>query len=318
MALDGESLQSLLHIFSDAPLRQQRYNGVVSSFNPTSPTSVKRFLRERGFHPSKRLGQSFLIDQGTAGRIVSASGLMAGESCLEIGPGLGALTAALAGSAGALAAVEVDARLAELLRDEYADTPSIRIIHADFLKIDLARLLEELGGRARVVANIPYSITTPIIERLLAHKDGLSGVTLLVQKEVAERITATPGSGAYSSLSVFCAYHAEARIAFGVSRNLFWPVPEVDSSVLTLTPKKAELEDEEEQAFFQILRSAFGQRRKTVLNTLSSGLDIPKDALGAIIGKAGISPGARAEELSLEDYKRLARSPALKTPGESG
>lgn len=280
----------------------------VSEFNPTSPTSVKRFLRDESFHPSKRLGQSFLMDQGTASRIVSVSGLKQDQSCLEIGPGLGALTAALSSVAVSLTAVEVDGRLVEVLRRQYTGNERVHIVHADFLKVDLPALLESIDAPVQIVANIPYSITTPIIEKLLAHKRRLAGITLLVQKEVALRITAQPGASSYSSLSVFCSYHCDASIAFNVSRHLFVPVPDVDSAVLTLTPKEQALSEEEERWFFRVLRAAFGQRRKTLLNTLSHGLDMPRGETTLLISEAGISPGSRAEELSVGDYEALART----------
>ncbi|MEI6915392.1 MAG: 16S rRNA (adenine(1518)-N(6)/adenine(1519)-N(6))-dimethyltransferase RsmA [Armatimonadota bacterium] len=281
---------------------------MTDEIKPTSPSSVRRFLQDNEFRPSKRLGQNFLADLGSVNRIASVSGLQPGETCLEIGPGLGALTSALALTAAKVVAVEVDGRLADAMRAQSAPTAHVEIIHADFLKWDMQGWLNSVDGKVRVVANIPYSITSPIIEILLGHKDRLSGITLLVQKEVAERITASPGSDGYSSLTVFCAYHADSRIVCKIARHLFIPVPDVDSSVLTLTPKPSPLAPHDEERFFKILRAAFQQRRKTVGNSLSDALTLPKSRVIEDLRTVGIDPSVRAEVLSLDDFVALARA----------
>lgn len=284
--------------------------------SPFSPSAVRRFLMQRGIRPSRRLGQSFLVDQGTAAKIVAASGLTPGEPCLEIGPGLGALTGVLAAAGAGVTAVEVDRRLADALQETYGDRPGVRIVEGDFLAADMDELLAHASGPARVVANIPYSITTPIIEKLLACKQRLSGIALLVQKEFAERMAAAPGASAFSSLSVFCAYHCDVRLAFTVSRHLFYPAPEVDSALVLLTPLPPRLPPREEDAFFRALRAAFSQRRKKALNALSDGLGLSKVKISAALDGAGIGAEARAQHISLQQYLLLARRlAALQAPG---
>jgi 16S rRNA (adenine1518-N6/adenine1519-N6)-dimethyltransferase len=278
----------------------------MTELNPASPSSVRRFLSAAGIRPSRRLGQSFLVDQGTAARIVAASGLVAGETCLEIGPGLGALTDALAVAGARVTAVEVDHRLAAALKDRYRDNPSVTIVDGDILRVDLSEVADASSCPVRVVANIPYSITTPIIERLLEHKDRLSGITLLVQKEVAERITASPGSSDYSSLTVFCAYHCDVRLAFTVPRHLFLPSPDVDSALIVMTPQPARLREAVQALFFRALRAAFSQRRKKAANGLAAGMGMDKAVVQAALEQAAIPADARAEDISLEGYLRLA------------
>ncbi len=286
----------------------------MTELNPASPSSVRRFLSAAGIRPSRRLGQSFLVDQGTAAKIVAASGLASGEACLEIGPGLGALTDALAAAGARVTAVEVDHRLAAALEERYQDNPSITVVDGDILRVDLSEVMDVSAGTVRVVANIPYSITTPIIERLLEHKDRLSGITLLVQKEVAERITASPGSSEYSSLTVFCAYHCEVRLAFTVPRHLFLPSPDVDSALTVMTPQPARLREDVEALFFRALRAAFSQRRKKAVNGLTAGLGLDKAVVQAALDQAAIAADARAEDISLEGYQRLAAALADTQP----
>ncbi len=276
--------------------------------NPYSPASVARFLRANGIRPSRRLGQSFLTERGTNDRIVASSGLVPEEVCLEIGPGLGALTDILAEKCRGVVAVEVDHRLSDILSRRFAEAESVEIICADFLKLGLGDLLERIPAPVRVVANIPYSITTPVLEKLLEHKDRLTGIALLVQKEVAARVTAAPDSPDYSSLSIFCAYHAACKIAFHVNRHVFVPTPDVDSSLILLTPLKPDLLPPQESTFFRLLRAAFGQRRKTLQNALAVGMGIEKAEAAGLLKKADIGITLRAEELSVDDYKRLART----------
>lgn len=264
---------------------------------------MSRFLRSRGIHPSRRLGQSFLVDQGTAGRIAVAGGVAPGDTCLEIGPGLGALTEQLAKSASRVIAVEVDGRFAELLRERFADQPAVNIVHSDFLALDLPELA---GGPVRVVANIPYSITTPIIERLIRGKGIVRGAALLVQREVAERIAAGPGSRDYSSLSVFCQLHSTVRVAFTVSRRLFVPVPDVDSALLILDPRDTGITPEQERRVEHVVQAGFAQRRKTLVNSLSRMLPAAKEDVARALARAGIPDAVRAEDVDVAGFVRLA------------
>ncbi|BCW98082.1 MAG: ribosomal RNA small subunit methyltransferase A [Armatimonadota bacterium] len=250
-----------------------------------------------------------------AGRIVAASGLQPGESCLEIGAGLGMLTEALAAAGARVTAIEVDARLAQALSERMAGRANVSVVRCDFLKMDLGALLSSLGRPVRVVANIPYSITSPIIERLLEHRTAISGIALLVQKEVAERVSASPGSRQYGSLSVFCQMFTEARVAFAVPRHLFYPEPAVESVLLLMTPRETGLTAERESAALRLARAAFTQRRKRVVNPLSDLLGIPKDKVEDAIRRAGLDPARRAAELSVADLVRLAK---LLLPSVSG
>lgn len=288
---------------------------VTDTPNPYSPIWVRRFLRDECIRPSRRLGQNFLADRGAVSRIVASSGLQPEETALEVGPGLGALTTALSLACRRVVAVEVDSRLAETLQAQFEGNPAVQIIRADFLKMDLDHLLETIEGPVRVVANIPYSITSPIIEKLLGRRQRLSRVTLLVQKEVAERLTAAPGGRDYSSFTVFCALQAQVRVEYNVSRRLFVPEPEVDSSVITLTPLPL-TDAAGEQWTYQVVRAAFGERRKHLPNALANGLGISKEEASRAVEAAGFAAAARAEELSPADFMRLAS--ALKGEGCSG
>lgn len=250
-----------------------------------------------------------------AGRIVAVSGLQPGESCLEIGAGLGMLTDALAAAGAEVTAIELDARLAEALSERMAGCANVRIVHGDFLKLDLRDLLSSIQQPVRVVANIPYSITTPIIQRLLEYRTAISGIALLVQKEVAERVSASPGSRQYGSLSVFCQMFTESRLAFAVPRHLFYPEPEVESVLLLMTPRATGLTPEREDAALRLARAAFTQRRKRIVNPLSDLLGLPKEKVEDAMRRAGLDPARRAEELSVADFVRLAD---LLLPSASG
>lgn len=275
-------------------------------FRPGSLAWVKRFLHDQQIYPSRKLGQNFLADSGVIGRIVAASGLGPEDVCLEIGPGLGSLTSALAITARRVVSVEVDYRLADAMRQMFASNPVVSVVEADFLKWDLAGFLAELESPVRVVANIPYSITTPIIEKLFQHKSQVINITLLVQKEVAARLVAKPGSSDYSSLSLFTAYHSECFSQFQVNRRVFYPVPDVDSTVVTLHLKPSPLDAAAEQVFFRLLRAAFGQRRKVLPNAISAGMHLERDLISGVLEGQGISLKARGEELSLEQFMALA------------
>jgi len=287
---------------------------MIEDYRPYSPVWIKTALQRMGIRPSKRLGQNFLIDRGVIARIISASGLSQGETCLEIGPGLGALTGALALTAGKVIAVEVDSRLAGYLLEIYGTNQTVEIVHKDFLKADIRALLEYEPGKTRVIANIPYSITSPIIERLLSVKDRVSGITLLVQKEVAARLGASPGSDDYSSLTVYCAYHCRVTVLFDVPRHLFYPRPEVESSLVSLEPMPPRLEPDAEALFFRILRASFSQRRKRLANCLASGMNIPKAEAEKLVHGCGLPPDVRAEELSLDAFLSLTKA-AVQLPG---
>jgi 16S rRNA (adenine1518-N6/adenine1519-N6)-dimethyltransferase len=278
--------------------------------DPASPSNASALLRAYGLRPRKRWGQNFLCDRNVLDRIVRAAALQPGDNTLEIGAGLGALTRSLADFCESVTSVEIDRLLEPILRETLAGRDNVRLVFADFLQLDLPALLDQAFGPRSgiVVANIPYYITTPILERLLAHKARIRRIVLLVQQEFAERLAAKPGTEQYGSMTVFAQYHARVEMAGKVSRSVFLPPPEVGSAIVALTPvMPGTVAVRDETAFFRLVRAAFGQRRKTLLNALAggdTGLDRP--AAGALLARAGIDPSRRGETLSLQEFARLA------------
>jgi 16S rRNA (adenine1518-N6/adenine1519-N6)-dimethyltransferase len=257
--------------------------------------------------PSRRLGQSFLSDPRLAERI-AALVTDPGEPVLEIGPGLGALTSLLARTNRPLVAVEVDYRLAEALERTLAPWPAARVVRGDIL----AQRLDELApGSTPVTAvgNLPYSITTPAIEWILAQGSRVRRAVLMVQREYAERLAAAPGGKEYGSLTVFVSLHAEVASLFRVSPGAFYPRPEVDSAVLELRPRPWPGTSAEERALAERLaRAGMGTRRKTVLNSLARGLGVDPPQIRAALASAGVDPGRRGETLSVEEWIGAARA----------
>ncbi len=260
--------------------------------------------------PRKRWGQHFLCDPGIARRIVDTANVEDEPAVLEIGPGLGALTDTLVARARRLYLVEIDRGLVSVLQARYAGASHVRVIAGDVLALPLDRLVEET--RATVVANLPYNVTTPVLFRLLELRARFPRAVLMVQREVATRLAARPGGKDWGVLPVLVQTFAEVRVAFGVSRRAFVPPPRVESAVVdvrwTLAPR-VEMADAER--YREVVRAAFGQRRKTLRNALADlaarrRLGLP--GLLAAFERAGIDPGARAERLGLADFARLARA----------
>ena len=276
--------------------------------NLASAPQVKKLLADHGLRPKKRLGQNFLIDRNVLDRIVAASGAGQGVNVLEIGPGLGTVTQELADTGARVVCVEADRELIPVLEDVLVDK-NVEIVNHDFLKIDLPSFLGERGGgRWVVVGNLPYYITSPIITTLLESKQMVSSIILMVQREVAMRLQAKPATDDYGSLSVFVQYHCEIESVMKVSKNVFYPVPDVDSEVVKLTVReKPVVGVKDESLFFRIVRASFGKRRKTLLNALSSSAELgwDKETVQRIIEKAGIDSGRRGETLSLEEFAAL-------------
>jgi len=267
-------------------------------------------LGAQGLRPRKRWGQNFLCDRNALERIVGAALLKPGDKVLEIGAGLGALTRSLADSALSVTAVEIDHLLEPILRETLADKPNVRIVYEDFLKLDLPAILDEAFGPGPgvVVANIPFYITTPILELLLEHKPRIKRIVLLVQQEFAQRMIASPGTKAYGSMSIFAQYHARVEIVTSVSRNCFLPSPEVDSAAIRFTPvSPGTVEVKDEARFFQIVHAAFQQRRKTLSNTLVAGRIVPnRESADSVLVALGIDTTRRGETLSLEEFAQLS------------
>ena len=283
----------------------------------SSPKQASKLLREHGLRPQKRLGQNFLCDRNTLDRIVRTAQLSPDDAALEIGAGLGALTLSLAEIASAVTTIEIDRHFEPILRQVTAPYPNVNLIFSDFMLLDLDALFDSAFGDQQgvVVANIPYYITTPILERLLAHKARIKRIVLLMQHEVAQRMAAAPGSDACGSMSLFAQYHAEVELVGVVPRTVFLPAPDVSSAIVALTPVvPGTVAVGDEARMFRVIRAAFGQRRKTLLNALlrapaSFNLGFTTDdreAAEALLARAGIDGLRRGETLSLPEFARIA------------
>lgn len=278
----------------------------------SSVAEVNRLLKSRGLKPRKSLGQNFLVDSNLLTKIVEAAEIDGDTGVIEIGPGLGALTDKLLERAGRVVAIEIDRELAGLLRDRYEGEEKLAILEQDILASSLARIIEiELKDyqKLKVVANLPYYITSPIITQLLEEEVHFDSLTLMVQKEVAERLTASPGGKDYGSLTVFVNYYADVRIAFNVSRNVFLPKPEVDSAIIQLLPHRVKPHQPQDEAlFFSTIRASFRHRRKTLANNLNMEFAgrLSRESLAEILARAEIDGMRRAETLSLAEFVRLA------------
>jgi len=274
---------------------------------------TKEILAKHGFSFKKSLGQNFLIDLNVLGNIVGAAGLTPESGVLEIGPGIGSLTEQSAKLAKKVVALEIDQRLLPILDDSMAPYPHVSVIHGDALELDLAEIVErEFTSQGitdlAVVANLPYYVTTPIIMRILEAKAPFRTLVMMIQKEVAERIGAKPGTKAYGSLSIAIQYFAEAEVCFTVPKQVFIPAPNVDSAVIRLNIRKEPaVRVQDEAFFFEVTRASFAQRRKTILNNLTSHFGkAAKPEVEAALGKAGVDPKRRGETLSLEEFAQLA------------
>ena len=263
-------------------------------------------MRALGVRPSKRLGQNFLCDPRVARRIAE---LVEGpEAVLEIGPGLGALSMELCASGRPFVAVELDLRLAEHMEGTLRECPRARVVRGDILDQRMEDLFPG-ADRVTVIGNLPYSITTPALEWILAQEKRVGRALLMVQREFAERLTARPGSKEYGSISVFVGLNAEVRSLFRVSPGAFHPRPEVDSTVLEVIPRGFPgTTAEEREAASRMARASMGTRRKTVVNALARGLEIEADEARGLLAEAKIDPVRRGETLSKEEFVALARA----------
>lgn len=269
------------------------------------PLPVTDLLRRHGLRPRKSLGQNFLIDEGALARIAAAAALTADDAVLEIGPGLGSLTRHLAVAARQVVAVEIDQTLLPVLAEVVAGHPNVRVVHADVLTVDPAELSE--GQRYKVVANIPYYITSAVIRHLLEARVRPDVIVLTVQREVAERICAAPGD--LSILAVSVQAYARAELVARIPAGAFYPRPDVDSAVVRLTalPEPA-FGSLDADRFFRVVKAGFGQKRKQLRNALSAGLRQPAQTIDAWLAQANIDPTRRAETLSLDEWRALANA----------
>lgn len=277
--------------------------------NLSNISTIKAILTKHGFTFSKSLGQNFLVNPSVCPRIAEQGGAKQGVGVIEVGTGIGVLTSELAQRADKVVAVEIDQRLLPVLEETLSDYHNIKIINQDILKVDLHKLIrEEFAGMQVVVcANLPYYITSPVIMYLLESRLPIDAVTVMVQKEAAIRICAQPGTRDVGAVSLAVRYFSEPRILFQVSRGSFMPAPNVDSCVIRLDIKKETPQNVlDEKLFFRLVKAAFSQRRKTLVNPVSGSLGVGKPRLKQLMEESGIKSTARAEELTMEQFIQLA------------
>ena len=270
--------------------------------------TIKEILSKHGFTFSKALGQNFLINPSVCPRMAELSGAAQGVGVIEVGPGIGVLTNELCRLADKVVAIELDKRLLPVLDETLAEYDNVKIVNADVLELDLRKLIEEefQGMEDAVCANLPYYITSPVIMKLLEDRLPISAVTVMVQKEAAQRICAKVGSRESGAVTVSVNYYAEPELLFNVSAGSFMPAPKVDSAVLRLNIRKEPPVKTDEAAFFRVIKAAFSQRRKVISNSLSAGLGLDKQTVSLMLNNAGVAANARAEQLSLEDFAAIA------------
>lgn len=279
----------------------------------SNPQKTIEVIRKWNFAFNKRFGQNFLIDSHVLNKIIAGAEVGPDDVVLEIGPGIGTMTQYLAEAAGKVIAVEVDKNLLPILEETLAPYDNVRVIHADVLSLDLNQLVQdEAGGKPiKVVANLPYYITTPIIMGLFEQHVPLANMTVMVQKEVAARMKAGPGSKDYGALSLAVQYYAEPYIVANVPQNCFMPRPNVDSAVIRLTRfERPPVEVKDEAFMFKLIRASFNQRRKTLVNGLSNAADLnlTKAQILEVLASLGISETIRGEALTLIQFAEIANA----------
>jgi len=286
----------------------------------TSPKKIREIVSKYEFRFRKSLGQNFLIDGNILDKILDAADIGKDDTVLEIGPGIGTMTQALAEKAGWVFAVEIDKNLVEILKETLGEYNNIEIINQDVLKFDIVDFVEGLNlKKIKIIANLPYYITSPVILKVIGSKEVISMAVFMIQREVARRLTASPGTKDYGSLTVFVNYFTYPEVVFDVPNTVFIPQPKVESSVVRLIMRnKPPIEVHDEKLFFEVVRASFNQRRKTLLNSLLNIEDLKemdKNTLKMALEEADISPGIRGEALSMEEFARVSNILYnLKTP----
>lgn len=281
-----------------------------------APSTIKDIKERYGFKLSKSLGQNFLTDKNIIDRIIESAEIGPDDLVIEIGPGIGVITREVAETARKVIAVEIDKNLIPILKETLKDYDNVEIINKDILKTDVNGLIDgckEKFAGVKILGNLPYYITTPIIMKLLEDGVKADSITIMMQKEVADRIKALPGTKAYGALSVAVQYYCTAEAVVNVPKEVFMPQPKVDSTVLRLCIRKEKpviLEDRD--MFFRCVKAGFGQRRKTLLNSLMGIDNITKDIVRDALEKAGIDPSRRAETLNLEEFAKLSNEVFLR------
>lgn len=279
--------------------------------NLSNVSKIMEILSQYGFRFSKSLGQNFIINPSICPEMAKRCGATKDDAVLEIGPGIGVLTCELASIANKVVAVELDKRLIPILNDTLKQFENIKIINSDILKINVRDLInkEFPNKRVFVCANLPYYITSPIIMKFLEEKLPVESITVMVQKEAADRICAVPGSRNSGAISLAIRYYSKPEVLFEVSKGSFFPSPNVDSSVIKLNIlKKPSIVVKDENLFFSLIKASFLKRRKTILNSLSSGLSIPKEVIANALDKSNIPRNSRAEQLTLENFALISEN----------
>ncbi len=276
-----------------------------------NPKNTIEILNKYKFVFQKKFGQNFLIDEHVLSKIIRSAEITEDDFVVEIGPGIGTLTQYLAASAREVAAIEIDDALIPILKDTLSAYDNVTVIHEDVLKVDLCKLAEEKNGGKpiKVVANLPYYITTPIIMGLFENHVPVESITIMVQKEVADRMKTGPGSKDYGALSLAVQYYAKPELVANVPPNCFMPRPRVGSAVIRLTRHtEVPVEAEDEKLMFQIIRASFNQRRKTLVNGLGNApeLHIPKEMTTEVLEEMGLSASVRGEALTLAQFAELS------------
>lgn len=269
---------------------------------------IKAVLQKHGFTFSKSLGQNFLINPTVCPRMAEMCGASDKVGVIEIGPGAGVLTSELSKIAHKVVAVELDKRLLPVLDETLADCNNVKVINGDAMKLDFVKLIKDEFNEGEVVicANLPYYITSPIIMRLLEERLPINSLTVMVQKEAADRICAAPGTRESGAISAAVHYYSEPEMLFKVSAGSFLPAPKVDSEVIKLNIlREPPVNVNDEKLFFRVVKASFLQRRKTLSNSLSSGLSMSKQKINELLEKSEIKPNARAEEMTMEQFARI-------------
>ena len=276
--------------------------------NLSNISVIRDVMKRHGFEFSKALGQNFLINPTVCPRMAEMGGAKPGVGVIEIGAGVGVLTKELSKRADKVVCIEIDTRLLPVLAETLDDCGNVEIINADVMKVDLGALIKEKfqGMEVVVCANLPYYITSPILMTLLEQRLPIRSITVMVQKEAAQRLCAQPGTREVGAVSIAVRYYSEPKVLFQVSRGSFMPSPDVDSSVIRLDIHEKPAVDADCQTFFRVVRGAFSMRRKTILNCLSSGLSLPKEKISAVLERAGVPSSARAEQLTMEQFAAIA------------
>jgi len=272
-------------------------------------TSIKRELSEYGLFPKKRLGQHFLVDRNILNKVVRTAEVGKEDVVVEVGPGLGEMTLALARLAKQVIAVEIDPQLVEILKKKLADCPNVEVVKSDILKLDFRSFFRKEGHPVKVVANLPYQISTPLLFRFIEAKEVFSTLTLMLQREVAERMVASPGGKEYGPLSIFVQLFLDVSIRFFIKSSAFFPPPKIESAVAHMAWKEKPVLDEKDEKWFKsVVRASFSHRRKTLANALKhSELPLP-ESIASRMEKIQIDPRRRPETLTTEEFIRLAEA----------